>query len=134
MTRLMQFVLLLMMLGLMFSVVWAVYTTFRTRDEQDAKKAKSGDLPSDAGVRDLITEGRFDEAEELYRRFTGVDQFTAREAIAEIERDQHTVEIENQVRDRLVADDKAGAIEAYQALTGADLAQALAYVEGLQEQ
>lgn len=134
MTRLMQFMLIAMMLALMFSVIWAIYTTFRVQDEQDARKAKSGDLPTDAGIRDLIVQGRMDDAEELYRRFTGVDPFTARAAIDDMEREMRLSGIESEVVERLNQDDRAGAIQAYQAMTGADLAEALDYVETLQKQ
>lgn len=37
-----------------------------------------------AGVRDLIAEGRLDEAAEVYAQFMGVDAYTARAAIADI--------------------------------------------------
>lgn len=39
------------------------------------------------GVRDLIAEGKFDEAIRVYAQFMGVDQFTARDAIEQLQRD-----------------------------------------------
>jgi hypothetical protein len=38
----------------------------------------------DSGLRDLIAEGRADEAVEVYRKFAGVDEYTARDAIRKI--------------------------------------------------
>lgn len=56
-------------------------------DEAAAKKLRGAeDSFSDAGLRDLIAEGRLDEAAELYRQFAGVDEYTAREAIEGIQR------------------------------------------------
>lgn len=56
-------------------------------DEAALKKLRRAeDSFSDAGLRDLIAEGRLDEAAELYRQFAGVDEYTAREAVEEIAR------------------------------------------------
>jgi hypothetical protein len=41
----------------------------------------------DAGIRDLVEEGRLDEAVEVYRKFAGVDEYTARDAVEQIRRD-----------------------------------------------
>jgi hypothetical protein len=38
---------------------------------------------SDAGIRDMLATGRFDEAVRAYQLFTGVDQFTAQDAVTE---------------------------------------------------
>ena len=38
---------------------------------------------SDAGIRDMLAAGRFDEAVRAYQLFTGVDQFTAQDAVTE---------------------------------------------------
>jgi hypothetical protein len=40
-----------------------------------------------AGIRDLLEEGQRDEAIEIYRKFTGVDQYTARDAIDALARE-----------------------------------------------
>lgn len=124
------------LIGLMMLVIWAVYTTFRRQDEREAdgkeKKIKHGDIPADAGLRDLIAAGELQEAEELYQRFTGVDEFTARDAVADLAREIRLTQISTQVQQALDTGDKAAAIEAYQAQTGASLAEALAYVEALQ--
>lgn len=39
---------------------------------------------SDAGIRDLLREGKTEEAVEAYKTFAGVDVFTAREAVEQI--------------------------------------------------
>lgn len=49
------------------------------------KKKKPAYDSQDAGVRDLIAEGRLDEAAEIYQKFAGVDEYTARDAIADLE-------------------------------------------------
>ena len=51
------------------------------------KKRALPPVDTAAGVRDLLDEGRKDEAVELYARFAGVDQYTARDAVDEIERE-----------------------------------------------
>lgn len=58
-------------------------------DEHSAKKKKATYDAQDAGVRDLILEGRLDEAVEIYQKFAGVDAYTARDAVDEIARDLH---------------------------------------------
>ncbi len=56
--------------------------------EAPAPKKKAPDLiPTDQGIRRLVDQGRIDEAIDAYRLFTGVDSFTARDAIEEIQRE-----------------------------------------------
>jgi hypothetical protein len=50
------------------------------------KKKAHYDTP-DAGIRDLVRDGEIERAVEVYRIFAGVDEYTARDAIAEIERE-----------------------------------------------
>lgn len=56
-------------------------------DERGDKKKKAAYDTADAGIRDLIQEGRMDEAIEIYQKFAGVDAYTARDAVNEIARD-----------------------------------------------
>ena len=42
---------------------------------------------SDAGIRDLIAQGKIEEAVNIYRKFAGVDQFTAQEIISKIQQE-----------------------------------------------
>lgn len=58
-------------------------------DERGDKKKKAAYDAQDAGIRDLIQDGRLDEAVEIYQKFAGVDAYTARDAIDEIARDIH---------------------------------------------
>ncbi|MBI1279908.1 MAG: hypothetical protein GC179_17410 [Anaerolineaceae bacterium] len=58
-------------------------------DERGDKKKKSAYDAQDAGIRDLIQDGRLDEAVEIYQKFAGVDAYTARDAVDEIARDLH---------------------------------------------
>ena len=97
------------------------------------KKSKIGDLPSDAGIRDLILASKIDEAIDLYQRFTGVDKFTARDAVEDMEREIRLSTFDKDLNYILGEHGKAAAIEAYQAGTGSDLAEALAYVENLEK-
>jgi len=59
-----------------------------TEDDIDAlldkKKAPQPDLEDAPGIRDLLDEGRDDEAVETYRKFAGVDEYTARAAVDQI--------------------------------------------------
>lgn len=52
----------------------------------EKKKAPRPELDDAPGVRDLLDEGRDDEAIDLYRRFAGVDEYTARAAVERIKR------------------------------------------------
>src|SRR5690606_24075817 len=42
---------------------------------------------SDSGIRELVQEGSIQEAVDLYMRFTGVDQYSARDAVEQIEQE-----------------------------------------------
>lgn len=59
------------------------------RFEKSTKKKKAAADNQDAGIRDLILEGRMSEAVEVYQRFAGVDAYTAKDAVDEIARDLH---------------------------------------------
>lgn len=101
---------------------------------QSAAKQKNGQSGiSDAGVRDLLAQGRDDEALQIYQRFTGVDLFTAKEAIADLKRQVILGEMEQELKRRLRLGDKAGAIEQYQHATGATLAEALSVIEAMEQ-
>jgi ribosomal protein L7/L12 len=87
-----------------------------------------------AGVRDLIAEGRIDEAVTIYAAFMGVDEFTARTAISELE---CQLSAENRlsddgmdtVRELLDGGNKIEAIQQYRLLTGVGLKEAKDAVE-----
>lgn len=126
---------LVLIMTLTLAIVWAVYEVLRLtlRRNRDEQKGKSRALPDDAGVRDLLAQGRSDEAVRLYQQFTGVDVFTAQEAVSEIQQNMVDERMERLLRDHLKAGDKAAAIEAYQEATGATLHEALDFVEQLQK-
>lgn len=95
-----------------------------------APKSKEAAKPQDSGIRDLIIEGKLEEAIEVYRRFTGVDAIAARKYVDDMAREIRLSDETYQAVKRLLkTDGKAAAIEAYQAQTGATLAEALSYVE-----
>ncbi len=130
--RLLNFgILALLVLLIVFGIVWVI-----RRNQQAAprkKRAKIGELPADAGVRDLIAEGHMQEAVELYQRFTGMDEFSARDAVEAMRREMRLSQVPDEVRDLMADGEKARAIETYQALTGADLDEALQAVESLEQ-
>ena len=55
--------------------------------ETGDKKKKAAYDAQDAGIRDLIQEGRLDEAIDIYQKFAGVDEYTARDAVEAIARE-----------------------------------------------
>jgi hypothetical protein len=143
-----RFINLIVLMLLIAAIIYAVYWVIdrrqaaeqakhkkkvSERDRDDSPMGHSAPQATDAGVRQLILEGRIDEATDLYQRFTGVDVFTAKDAIADIQRELKLSDVEGGIRDYLEAGDKAAAIEYYQDQTGAELAEALEVVEILQE-
>ncbi len=119
-------VIVLTIILLIFMLVARVQVLLRPR----RNKRRQVGVPADAaGLRDMVARGKIDEAVHVYRQFTGTDQFTAREAVAAIQREQRLDAVRSDVDRRLRLGDKAGAIEAYQQATDADLAEALAAIE-----
>jgi ribosomal protein L7/L12 len=126
----------LILLGLLIvGVIAMLVTIIRSQKSQQGKvKSKEAALPSDAGVREIILEGRKNDAIDLYRQFTGVDEFTARQAVDEIERELRLSDNQHDyIQKILEADGKAAAIEAHQKETGANLAEALEFVEAIEK-
>jgi ribosomal protein L7/L12 len=87
---------------------------------------------SAAGVRDLLDEGRKDEAIDLYAKFAGVDQYTARDAVEQIEREMRlgdeakdteglTAQDRDEIRQLLERGSKIEAIKIYRDKTGLGL-------------
>ncbi len=104
----------------------------------EPKKRSAAESFSGAGIRDLLKAGRRDEAVELYAKFAGVDEYTAQDAVADIERamrleDDTAPDPElSPVLELLRAGNKIAAIKAYRDLTGAGLAEAKDAVETLE--
>jgi hypothetical protein len=130
-----RMLMLIMMAGLFISLLIIAAYAIGRRIEHGKSKGKMGELPSDAGVRDMLLEGQIQEAVEAYRKFTGVDEYTAKKAIDDMLRDMRLddASVRDDVRKLLRAGNKAGAIEAYQAATGVSLAEALAFVESYEK-
>lgn len=133
MVGILRLIMLVMMAGLLVSVIIAGAYMLGQRIGRGKVKSKLGEIPSDAGIRDLLLEGRMQEAITTYRNFTGVDEFTAQKMVKQIQREMR---LSSQVRDEvatlLQSGKKAAAIESYQTATGASLAEALEYVEAQQ--
>src|SRR5689334_16973476 len=78
-------------------------------------KEKVGEVPMDAGLRDLISEGRIDEAIDLYQRFTGLDQMAAQNYVHSTAREMRLSDETYVAVERILkAKGKAAAIETYQ--------------------
>jgi ribosomal protein L7/L12 len=82
----------------------------------------------DAGIRDLIKAGRIDEAVEVYRKFAGVDEYTARDAVAEIEHETESKEAnpvaEAHLRELILKGNKIQAVKEYRESSGLGLKEA----------
>ncbi|MDQ7026892.1 MAG: hypothetical protein Q9P44_15190 [Anaerolineae bacterium] len=128
-----RMMMLLLMVGLSISFLIVLAYTFGQRIGQRKSKHKGGELPSDAGVRDMLFEGRIQEAIAAYRTFTGLDEFAAKKAVDDMLREMRLDDtVRDEVKKLLKLGNKAGAIEAYQTATGTSLAKALEYVESHQ--
>lgn len=90
-----------------------------------------------AGVRDLIVEGRIDEAIKVYTAFMGVDEYTAHDAIetmqAEINAEMRlSDEGLYPIHDLLKQGKKIEAIKQYRELTGLGLTEARDAIENME--
>lgn len=90
-----------------------------------------------AGVKDLLLEGRFEEAVDVYTAFMGVDEYTARDAVTTLDREltaennlSDDLDMET-LHDLLANGQKIAAIKHYKEQTGADLATAKRAIEEL---
>jgi len=106
-------------------------------DVEFEKKKRATYDKLDAGVRDLVVEGRIDEAIEVYQKFAGVDEYTAMDAIAEIEHDirqgedSEAPDIDEHVRNLVDEGKKIEAIKLYRQTTGLGLKEAKDAVEAV---
>jgi hypothetical protein len=63
-------------------------SVYSVSDDDDDEKPKHAPLVQlTAGIRDMLDEGRKAEAIEIYQKFAGVDQYTAKSAVEQIERE-----------------------------------------------
>jgi ribosomal protein L7/L12 len=101
------------------------------------KKKRAAYDTMDAGIRDMIQEGRIDEAIEVYQKFAGVDEYTAMDAVAEIEHELRQGEsaevgdIDDRIRNLVDDGKKIEAIKLYREMTGVGLKEAKDAVEGI---
>lgn len=126
--------LLLLAAVILGSIIAIAYVIGRRRAANAKGKPARRELPPDAGVRDLLLQGRTDEAMQVYQQFTGVDQFTARTEVMQLERELRLsgafgAEIAALLREGR----KAEAIERYQQTYGVSLAEALEAVESIEK-
>jgi hypothetical protein len=127
--RLFAFLIIALVLsGVLFALIAMLRAYIQPKSKQ-----KQAELPMDAGLRDLIQEGRIQEATELYRRFTGIDEMAAQNYVRNMAREIRLSDESYQAVKRLLkTEGKAAAIEAYQSQTGVELADALEYVESIE--
>lgn len=96
-----------------------------------------------AGVRDLLEEGRKDEAIDLYARFAGVDQYTAKDAVEQIEQEMRlgddapdsdglTPQDWEDIRQLVEQGNKIGAIKIYHDKTGLGLKESKDVIDELE--
>ena len=108
--------------------------------EIDKKKPSRPPIESAAGLRDLLAEGHKDEAIELYARFAGVDQYTARDAIEEMEREMKLSDDpgklslleRGEIQELLQAGRKIEAVKRYRELSGLGLKEAKDAVDAME--
>jgi hypothetical protein len=129
--RYLSFILMaLLVTGMVFSFAMLM----RSWLAPNKRKGKDRAMPSDAGLRELIQEHKLEEAIELYRRFTGIDEFTARKKVEDLAREMRLSDENYQtVKQILKAEGKAAAIQADQMANNANLEDALAYVEDIEK-
>lgn len=124
----------ILFLALLIALIIFAFIAFLRIYGKSKSKEKDGAKLHDAGIRDLIMEERFEEAIEIYRRFTGIDMIAARKYVEDMAREIRLSDKTYQAVQRILkSEGKAAAIEAYQEQTGAVLADALAYVEAIEK-
>ena len=113
------------------------------RDDAGAvrKPKQSPAMELAAGIRDMLEEGRKDEAVEVYQKFAGVDLYTAKDAVDEIERTMRLADQpgnpalsaadETELRDLLARGNTIGAVKLYRERTGLGLKESKDAVDTL---
>jgi ribosomal protein L7/L12 len=103
----------------------------------DYDKGGIAPSPTDAGVRDLLEAGKFENAVDAYKIFAGVDYFTARNAVEAIQREiEHGAASgisDDEIIDLLSAGKKIEAIKRYREATGLGLKEAKDAVEAIEQ-
>jgi ribosomal protein L7/L12 len=107
----------------------------------DKKKAPLLNLQGE-GVRDLVEAGKIDEAVEVYAKFAGVDIYSAKDAVAEIQREpeasDHLSDAASAADPQIVAlvqqGKKIEAIKIYRERTGLGLKEAKDAVEQIERE
>ena len=106
---------------------------------QTGRKQRSMAL-SDEGIRDLLRDGRRQEAVDLYAKFVGVDVYSAEDAVDAIEREMRlgenaapglSVDALDDVRDLLRRGNRLEAVKRYREITGASLKEAKDEVDAM---
>lgn len=95
---------------------------------------------SDAGIRDLLDAGKFEEAVDAYRTFTGVDTFTARNAVETLQRELTQSEMgsnsaaDEQIRQALRDGKKIKAVKLYRQFYNVGLKEAKDAVDAMERE
>lgn len=77
-----RFISLLLFVIMIVALIALVFRIQRMR--HFAAKRKTGAMPADDGLRQLIADGQMDEAVDLYSRFTGLDTASSLHIIREM--------------------------------------------------
>jgi hypothetical protein len=76
--------ILVLLMWVIVSIVIAGWFLFILGKRSAKKKVVRLEFVQAPGIHDLLEEGREDEAIEVYQKFAGVDEYTARDAVGKI--------------------------------------------------
>lgn len=118
---------------------------YQAGGEAIKKRREIPAVESAAGVRDLLDEGRKAEAIELYAKFAGVDQYTAEDAVEQIEREMRlgdeakdaeglTASDRDEIHQLLEHGNKIEAIKIYREKTGLGLKESKDVIDGMERE
>lgn len=110
-------------------------------DAPESKARSASSSLSDAGLRDLIAEGDIVQAIEVYQQFAGVDYYTAKAAVEDLEREMRLgdepatgdVNDDAELQELMAAGKKINAIKRYRELTGVGLKEAKDTIDGMMD-
>lgn len=63
---------------------WFLYVLGKRSERRKKKKTLHTELYTAPGVKDLLDEGRDDEAVDIYQKFTGINEYTAQAMVERI--------------------------------------------------
>lgn len=129
-------VVLLLLIAIVAIVVSNIVFSQAIRRAIDADPTKGRNALNftPAGILDLLEEGRFDEAVDVYSKFTGVDRFTAQEAIERLQHGGLTGAEWVEILDELRAGRKINALKLYRQISNVNLREAKETIDELERE